>query len=61
MRNGKIYPFECRVPENRRRDKKLILSEQCKETEENNRIVKTRDLLKKLEIPREYFTQIWAQ
>ena len=30
-----------------RRDKKAFLSDQCKETEENNRIVKTRDLFKK--------------
>ena len=31
-----------------RRDKKAFLSEQCKETEENNRMVKTRDLFKKI-------------
>ena len=31
-----------------RRDKKAILSEQCKEIEENNRIGKTRDLFKKI-------------
>ena len=30
-----------------RRDKNVILSEQCKEIEENNRIGKTRDLFKK--------------
>ena len=30
-----------------RRDKKAFLSDQCKETEENNRMGKTRDLLKK--------------
>ena len=30
-----------------RRDKKVFLSEQCKEIEENNRMGKTRDLLKK--------------
>ena len=44
-----------------RRDKKAFLSTQCKEIEENNRIRKTRDLLKKLERPREHFTQRWAQ
>ena len=44
-----------------RRDKKAFLSEQCKEIEENNRMGKIRDLLKKLEIPREYFIQRWAQ
>ena len=31
-----------------RRDKKAFLSEQCKEREENNRMGKTRDLLKKI-------------
>ena len=30
-----------------RRDKKAFLSDQCKELEENNRIGKTRDLIKK--------------
>ena len=44
-----------------RRDKKVFFSDQCKETEENNRMGKTRDLLIKLEIPREYFMQRWAQ
>ena len=34
-----------RIP---RRDKKAFLSDQCKEIEENNRIGKTRDLLKKI-------------
>ena len=32
----------------RRRDKKAFLSNQCKEIEENNRMGKTRDLLKKI-------------
>ena len=31
-----------------RRDKKAFLSDQCKEIEENNRVGKTRDLIKKL-------------
>ena len=44
-----------------RRDKKTFLSDQCKEIEENNRMRKTRDLFKKLEIPREHFMQRWAQ
>ena len=39
-----------------RRDK-AFLSDQCKELEENNRMGKTRDLSKKLEIPREHFMQ----
>ena len=47
-RKGKIYPFECRVPKNTRRDKKAFLSDQCKEIEENNRMGKTRELFKKI-------------
>ena len=31
-----------------RRDKKALLSDQCKETEENNRMVKTRDLFRNI-------------
>ena len=31
-----------------RREKKALLSDQCKEREENNRIGKTRDLFKKI-------------
>ena len=45
-----------------RRDKKAFLSDQCKEIEENNRMGKSRDhLKKKLEIQREHFMQRWAQ
>ena len=44
-----------------RRDKKAFLSGQCKEIEKNNRMGKTRDLVRKLEIPREHFMQRWAQ
>ena len=44
-----------------RGDKKAFLSDQCKEIEENNRMGKTRDLVKKLEIPKELFMQRWAQ
>ena len=44
-----------------RKDEKTFLSEQCEETEENNRIRKTRDLSRKLEIPRKHFMQRWAQ
>ena len=31
-----------------RRDKKAFLSDQCKEMEENNRMLKTKDLVKKI-------------
>ena len=40
-----------------RRDKKAFLSNQCKEIEENNRLGRTRDLFKKIKIPREHFMQ----
>ena len=40
-----------------RRDKKAFLSDQCKEIEENNRMGKTGDPSRKLEIPREHFMQ----
>ena len=43
-----------------RRDKKAFFNEQCKEIEENNRMGKTRDLFKKIEISREHFMQRWA-
>ena len=44
-----------------RRDKKAFLSYQCKQIEENNRMGKTRDLFKRLEIPKEHFMQRWAR
>ena len=45
-----------RIP---RRDKK-VFNEQYKEVEENNGLGKTRNPSRKLEIPREHFTQVWA-
>ena len=47
-RKGKIYASECRVSKIARRDKKVFLSEQCKEIKENNRMGNTRDLFKKI-------------
>ena len=44
-----------------KRDKKAFLSDQCEEIDENNRMGKTRDLLRKLEIPREHFMQRCSQ
>ena len=43
-----------------RRDKKASLSDQCKETEENNRMVETRDLFKKIRDTKRIFMQRWA-
>ena len=38
-----------------RKDKKVFLNEQCKETEENNRMGKTRDVFKKIRDPKGTF------
>ena len=44
-----------------RRDKKAFLSDQCKETEKNNRMGRLDISSRKLEIPREEFMQRWAR
>ena len=44
-----------------RRDKKPFLSNWCREIKENNKMGKTRDFFKKIEIPKEHFMQRWAQ
>ena len=44
-----------------RKDKKVFLSEQCKETEENKRMEKTEIPSRKSEIPGQHFMQKWAQ
>ena len=44
-----------------RRDKKAFLSDQCKEIEENNRMVKTRDLFKKIRDTKGPFHARWAR
>ena len=44
-----------------RSDKKAILSDQCKEIEKSNRMVRLEISSRKLEIPREHFLQRWAQ
>ena len=46
-----------------RRDKKALLSNQCKEREENNRMGKTRDLFKKIRHTKGTFhaKKSWAQ
>ena len=41
-------PLNAEFQRTARRDKKHFLSDQCKETEENNRMGKTRDLFKKI-------------
>ena len=43
-----------------KKDKKALLSNQCKEIEGNNRMGKTRDLFKKIRDTKERFMQRWA-
>ena len=47
-RKGKIIHLNAEFQKIARRDKKTFLTDQCKEIEENNRMVKTRDLFKKI-------------
>ena len=47
-----------RIP---RRDKKAFLRGQCEEIEKNNRMGKLEISSRKSEIPKEHFTQRWAQ
>ena len=61
-----MYPYEWRIPKNsKERDKKALLSDQCREIEENNRMGKTRDLFKKIRDTREHYamtrTVVWPQ
>ena len=47
-RKGRYKHLNAEFQRIARRDKKAFLSDQCKETEENNRMGKTRDLFKKI-------------
>ena len=47
-RKGKIYPSECRVLQNSKRDNKAFLIEQCKEIGGNSTMGKTRDIFKNI-------------
>ena len=47
-KKGKIYYLNGEFQRIARRDKKAFLDDQCKEIEENNRMAKTRDLIKKV-------------
>ena len=45
---GRYFYLSAQFQRTARRDKKAFLSNQCKEIEENNRMGKTRDLIKKI-------------
>ena len=42
-------------------EKKVFLSDQCREIEENNRMERLEISSRKLEIPRKHFMQRWAR
>ena len=44
-----------------RRDKKVFLTDQCKEIEENNTMGKTRDLFKKIRDTKGIFHEGWVR
>ena len=60
-RKEKIYQVNVEFQRIARKGKNVFLSEQCKEIEENNRLRKTELSSRKLETPRDYFVQMWAQ
>ena len=55
-REGKTHHLNAEFQRRARREKKTFLSDQCKEIEENNRMGKTRDLLKKTRDTKETFS-----
>ena len=58
----KIYTLlTAEIQRTAQRDKKAFLREQSKEIEENNRMGKTRDCIKKIRDTKEHFMQRWAQ
>ena len=59
--NGRYKHLNTEFQRIARRDKKVFLSDQCKEIEENNRMGRPEISSRKLEIPRENFMQRWAR
>ena len=57
-----VFDFHNKKLKNisKKKKKKVFLSD-CQETKVNNRMGKSRDLFKKLDILREHFRQRWAQ
>ena len=50
MRKGKIYPFECRVPENSKESLESLPQQSMQRNRGKNRMGKTRDLFKKIRV-----------
>jgi len=53
--------LKAEFPRKARRNKKDFLGERGKEIEKSNRMGKSIDLFKKLEIPREHLIERWVQ
>ena len=53
--------LNAEVQRQARRNKKALLSNQCKEIKGKNRMGKIRDLFKKIRDNKKYVTQRWAQ
>ena len=60
-RKGKIHPLDAEIQRIARRDKKAFLSDQSKEIEGNNRMGKTRDLVKKIRDTKGIFHAKWVR
>ena len=60
-RRGKIYHLNAEFQRMARRDKKAFLSDKCREIKEKIEWELLEISSGKLEIPREYFMQRWAQ
>ena len=58
---GRYTHFNAEFQRIVRRDKKALLSVQCKEIEENSRMGKTRDLFKKIRDTKRHYMRRWAQ
>ena len=60
-RKGKIYPFECRVPKNRKERQESLPQWSVQRKRKIIQWERLEISSRKLEIPREYFMQRWAQ
>ena len=60
-RKGKIYPFECRVPKNSKERSEPFSEINAKKYRKTTEWERLDISSRKLEIPREYFMQRWAQ
>ena len=60
-RKGKIQAFECRIPKNSKKRKKPSSVISAKKKRKTTKWERLEISSRKLEIPREYFMERWAQ